>query len=68
MSVEANLLTPLSLATDTYPLRNSFRKIEGVNYNPDISYHTAAILASTLVKKNLISLEYTIENFITDRI
>ena len=49
MSVEANLLTPLSLATDTYPLRNSFRKLDGVNYNPDLAYHTAAILASTMV-------------------
>jgi hypothetical protein len=47
-SQEANLVTPLSLSSDTFPLRNSFRTLNGVRYRPDLAYHTSAVLASTL--------------------
>ena len=48
LSSEANIITPLSLASDTFPLRNSSRSLEGLHYRPDIAYHTSAILAGTL--------------------
>ena len=41
-----NLVTPLSLASETFPLRGlGARQISSINYNWDLHYHTSAILA-----------------------
>lgn len=43
-----DLLTPMSLALDTFPLRAETRPIWGLNYRSDSSYHTSSVLAMSL--------------------
>jgi len=46
LSDNCHLITPLSLATDTFPIRGvETRKVPTFDYNPDLHYHTSAILA-----------------------
>jgi len=41
-----HLITPLSLATDTFPIRGvETRQVPKFDYNPDLHYHSSAVLA-----------------------
>jgi len=44
--IEDELVTPLSLATDWFPLKGRHRTFPHMDYNPDLDYHSSAVLAS----------------------
>lgn len=48
LSGTCSLLTPMSLSKDTFPLKNNFRQLPLLNYQPQNHYHTSAILASAI--------------------
>jgi len=43
-----DLVTPLSLSKDTFPLNNNFRRIPMIDYQTHSKYHTSAILAAAV--------------------
>jgi hypothetical protein len=44
-----NLVTPLSLSGETFPLKGmQLRQFKGLNFKPELNYHTSGILASAL--------------------
>lgn len=44
----SSLTLPLTLATQWFPLRGQTRRFTHLHYQPDLDYHTAAILAAAL--------------------
>ena len=48
LSENCGLVTPLSLSKDTFPLKNNYRRIPHVSYQPQNRYHTSAILAAAV--------------------
>jgi hypothetical protein len=59
LALESNLVTPLSLSTDIFPLKNSFRQFDDLTFRPDVAYHSSAILATTL---DCITLPWRMKN------
>ena len=48
LSGTCSLVTPISLAKDTFPIKGNFRKFPHLRYRTDLAYHTSAILAATV--------------------
>ena len=48
LSAVCSLVTPLSLAQDTFPVKNNFRQLPFLKYQPQNPYHTSAIVAGTM--------------------
>jgi len=46
--LDGGLVTPLSLASDWFPLHGRTTALKNIDYNPDLLYHSSAILASVL--------------------
>lgn len=46
--MESDLITPMSLGREWFPLHGKIRSIENVDYDPSLDYHTSGILALAL--------------------